>query len=73
MPSGFIIKRTDDGPATFFTLKVGQDFAAGVGGWSADQRKALRFGRASDVHAFANAYLKPLAPWCEPHAIEDDA
>lgn len=71
--AGFIIKRTDDGPASFFTLKVGADFGAGVGGWSADQRKALRFGRASDVHAFANAYLKPLAPWCQAEPIEDDA
>ena len=72
MASGFVLKRTDDGLPVFFTLKVGHDFGAGQGGWSTEQRKALRFGRASDAKAFAEAYLKSLAPFCQFEPIHDE-
>lgn len=61
----FVIQRSDDGLPTFFSLKVARDYAAPTGGWSPDIKKALQFGREADVDAFAKAYLKDMAPWCE--------
>jgi hypothetical protein len=60
----YVIERTDDGVPVYFSLKVARDYASPTGGWSQDMRKALQFGRVCDTEAFANAYLKDMAPWC---------
>lgn len=61
----FVIQRTDDGLPVFFSLKVARDYAGPSGGWSGDIKHALQFGRDVDANAFAKAYFKELAPWCE--------
>ena len=60
----FVIERNDDGLPAYFSLKVGRDYGAGIGGWTKDMKHALVFGRKTDCTQFAAAYMKDLAPFC---------
>lgn len=60
----FVIERTDDGAPVYFSLKVARDYGSPTGGWSNSIKQALQFGRPEDVDAFAKAFIKELAPWC---------
>jgi hypothetical protein len=69
----FVIERTDDGLPVYFSLKVARDHGSPAGGWSSDMKRALQFGRECDVEAFASAFMKEMAPWCNAVPYREEA
>lgn len=69
----YVIERTDDGMPVYFSLKVARDYGSPTGGWSNSMKHALQFGREVDVEAFAKAFLKDMAPWCNAVPYREEA
>lgn len=60
----FLIQNTNDGLPAFYSPRIGRDFGAGAGGWTANQAEALQFAREQDAQTFMECFLPNVAPFC---------